>query len=235
MTATLRVRGLAKRFGAVAALADASFDARVGELLGLIGPNGAGKTTLLECVAGVLAADHGTVSLGDASLEYASRKDALFYLPDGMQPWPDQRTGWVLKFAEALFEAPAGSRDDLIGSLQLAPLLDKRVGTLSKGERKRLTIGLGLLTPQPFLLLDEPFDGLDLRQSREVAAVLRAHAGRGRGLCLSIHQLADAARLCDRLVLLADGVTVGEGTLAELREKAGVPSGGIEEVFLALT
>ena len=235
MTTALRISGLAKRFGAVAALTRASFEARAGELLGLIGPNGAGKTTLLQCVAGVLAADAGTVSLGDTPLIHAQRKKTLFYLPDDVLPWPDQRVGWVLEFVEALFDAPAGSRDDLVASLQLAPLLDKRVGALSKGARKRLIVGLALLTPQPFLLLDEPFDGLDLRQSREVAAVLRAHAGRGRGLCLSIHQLGDAARICDRLVLVADGVTVGEGTLSELRAKAGVTGGGIEEVFLALT
>ena len=65
--------------------------------------------------------------------------------------------------------------------------------------------------------------------------MLRAHAGSGRGVCLSIHQLADAARICDRLVLLADGVTVGAGTLAELQMKAGVTDGGVEEGFLALT
>ena len=235
MTATLQVRGVAKRFGAVAALVDASFDVRAGELLGLIGPNGSGKTTLLECVAGIQAADAGTVSLGDAPLASARRKDALFYLPDSVQPWPDERAGWVLEFAGQLFAATAGARAELIASLQLAPLLGKRVGALSKGERKRINIALGLLTPQPILLFDEPFDGLDLRQSRDVAAVLRAHAARGRGLCLSIHQLTDAVRICDRLVLLAGGVTVGEGTHAELQENSGVVNGGIEEIFLALT
>ena len=231
----LRVAGLAKRFDAVAALVDASFHVRAGELLGLIGPNGSGKTTLLECVAGIQAADAGTVSLGDAPLAPPHRKDALFYLPDSVQLWPDERTAWVLDFAEGLFAAPAGLRDELIASLRLSPLLRKRVGALSKGERKRLNIAVGLLTPQALLLFDEPFDGLDLRQAREVAAALRAHAQRGRGLCLSIHQLTDAVRLCDRLVLLAAGVTVGEGTLAELQEKAGIANGGIEEIFLALT
>jgi ABC-2 type transport system ATP-binding protein len=232
---TLSVAHIAKRFGSVSALTDASFELRSGELLGLIGPNGAGKTTLLECTAGLVAADAGTVRLGDSTLATAHRKDALFYLPDGVQPWPDDRAGWVLEFAEGLFAAAPGSRDGLIASLRLAPILGKRVGALSKGERKPLSIALGLLTRQPLLLFDEPFDGLDLRQAREVAAVLRAHADSGRGLCLSIHQLTDAARICDRLVLLADGNTVGQGTLAQLREKAGVGNGGIEEVFLALT
>jgi ABC-type multidrug transport system ATPase subunit len=118
------------------------------------------------------------------------------------------------------------------------------VRSLSKGERKRFLIALGLLAPEPLLLLDEPFDGLDLRQTREATALLRAEAAGAAGvegrdrrtLFLSIHQLADAARACDRFVLLADGRVAGEGTLAELRGRAGLAeSDGMEEVFLALT
>ena len=113
-----------------------------------------------------------------------------------------------------------------------------RIGTLSKGQRKRVLLAMGLLTSQPILLADEPFDGLDLRQTREAAAVLRAHAARGRTLFLSIHQIADAARVCDRFVLLSGGRVCGEGTLEELTAaspgNAGVRA-TLEEVFLALT
>ena len=232
----LSIAGLRKRFGAVTALDGASFDLRAGELLGLIGPNGAGKTTLLECAAGVRHADGGSVSLAGTQLGPTDRKRALFFLPDGVRPWPDQEVGWALEFVQQLFAAAAGLREELVAALKLESMLGHRIGSLSKGERKRTIVALGLLTPQPFLLLDEPFDGLDLRQARDVAALLREHARRGRGLCLSIHQLGDAAQLCDRLVLLADGRTAGEGTLAELRARAGLASdSGIEEVFLALT
>ena len=232
----LTIAGLRKRFGSVTALDGASFELRTGELLGLIGPNGAGKTTLLECAAGVRHADGGSVSITGTQLGPTERKRALFFLPDGVRPWPDQRVAWALDFVERLFVAANGLRAELVTALKLESLLDQRIGSLSKGERKRTIVALGLLTPQPFLLLDEPFEGLDLRQARDVAALLREHARRGRGLCLSIHQLADAAELCDRLVLLADGRTAGEGTLAELRARAGLASGsGIEEVFLALT
>jgi len=232
---SLRVEGFSKRFGELAALDGASFTAMPGELLGIIGPNGAGKSTLFECVAGILPADAGAVTLDGTSLAPRARKDVLFFLPDGVRPWPDERVAWVLEFIEALFGAHPGARDDVVASLGLAPLLDKRVGALSKGQRKRVTVAIGLVTPRPWLLLDEPFDGLDLRQSREVEAVLRSHAAQGRGLGLSIHQLADAARLCDRLALLSSGRSVGEGTLEELRERAGLPRGDVEEVFLALT
>jgi len=103
-----------------------------------------------------------------------------------------------------------------------------RVGTLSKGEAKRLGLALGLTVPRPVLLLDEPFDGLDLRQARQAMDVLRRDAADGRTLVLSIHQLTDAARVCDRFLLLNAGRSVAEGTLAEL-------GGNLEEVFLART
>jgi ABC-type multidrug transport system ATPase subunit len=119
-----------------------------------------------------------------------------------------------------------------------------RIGELSKGQRKRALLAMGLLAPQPVLLVDEPFDGLDLKQSREVATTLRAHAASGRTLFLSIHQIADAARLCDRFILLSGGRVCGEGSLEELATAAAVrhPEIGassrsvdLEEVFLALT
>ena len=109
------------------------------------------------------------------------------------------------------------------------------MATLSKGERKRVLLALGLLTSQPLLLLDEPFDGLDLRQTREVMTLLRRETGTGRTLFVSIHQLNDAAKVCDRLVLLNAGKRVAEGSLAELQTQAKVTDGGLEEIFLALT
>src|SRR5206468_7010877 len=106
--------------------------------------------------------------------------------------------------------------DQIVRELDLVPLLDFTIGTLSKGQRKRVLLAIGLLTPQPVLLADEPFDGLDLRQMRDVARTLHAHAATGRTLLLSIHQISDAARVCDRFVLLSGGRICGEGTIGEL-------------------
>jgi ABC-2 type transport system ATP-binding protein len=231
----LEVRDVAKRFGETWALRGASFSVRSGEVLGLIGPNGSGKTTLLECLAGLLAADAGDIHVNGAVSAPSQRREALFYMPDGITPWPDQTVGWVLSFSA---DAQGGRADtvlDVQRDLALDKLLHRRVGTLSKGQRRRLLLALALLTPQPLLLLDEPFDGLDLRQTSEVSALLRRVAAGGRTLLLSIHQLSDAMKVCDRLVLLSDGRAVGEGTLAELQAHAGLPHASIEEVFLALT
>jgi ABC-type multidrug transport system ATPase subunit len=229
----LRVDGFTKTYRRVRALDGVSFGVRPGELLGLIGPNGAGKTTLFECLAGVLPLDSGTLHHGERLVSLTDRASLVFYMPDGIAPWPAQRLDWAIDFTIGFFGGNPDHRDGVVRELDLAPLLDARIGTLSKGQRKRALLGLALLTPHPFLLVDEPFDGLDLRQTREVAGVLRAHATQGRTLFLSIHQISDAERVCDRFVLLSGGRVRGEGTLEELKGRAA--GAGLEEVFLALT
>jgi ABC-2 type transport system ATP-binding protein len=257
----LQIAGLTKRYGRLTALSEVSFVIRPGEVLGLIGPNGSGKTTLFECLGGVLPADGGRVlalrsgsGQGDGRvLDAHERSAAMFYLPDAIAPWPTQTVRWALDFivgffgagskvAQAWLSAEASAKAvtpaDAIRQFDLEPLLDSPIGTLSKGQRKRVLLAIGLLTPQPVLLADEPFDGLDLRQSRDVARTLRAHAATGRTLVLSIHQITDAARVCDRFVLLSGGRVRGEGTFDELSEVAaahGAPAADLEEVFLALT
>jgi ABC-2 type transport system ATP-binding protein len=230
----LTVEGLSKKFGARAVLRDASFSVRQGEVLGLIGPNGAGKTTLFECMAGVLPNDGGVIRSNKQSLTPALCKNTLFYMPDGVTPWAEQTVNWALEFFERLYAGPVKATGTL-GALKLESLRYARIGSLSKGERKRLLLAMGLLTPQPLLMLDEPFDGLDLRQTRDVTALLRTQAERGRTLMLSIHQLVDAARVCDRFILLSDGRVAGEGTIDELRAQASLSGAGLEEIFLALT
>jgi len=178
-------------------------------------------------------------------LTSAERIATVFYLPDAIAPWPEQTVRWVLDFTAGYFgRAQTGSYaatpSDVIGRLDLEPLLDSRIGTLSKGQRKRALLAVGLLTPQPILLADEPFEGLDLRQTREIAQTLRHYAAAGRTMVLSIHQISDAARVCDRFVLLSGGRTRGEGTLDDLARlatsRAEVSAGtDLEEIFLALT
>ena len=231
----LLVSHLHKRYGAFAALSDVSLSLREGEVLGLIGPNGAGKTTVLECLAGLLPSDSGTVAYRGDRLSINRRKEALFYLPDAILPWAQQTVKWVLTFFEQLYSRTPEKLAALTAPLRLEEVARSRVATLSKGERKRVLLALGLLTPHPLLLLDEPFDGLDLRQTRDVMSLLRSESATGRTLFVSIHQLVDAEKVCDRLVLLNAGKRVAEGTLAELRAQANLQDGGLEEIFLALT
>ena len=232
---TIHVENLSKRYGAFWALRGASFSIRPGEILGLIGPNGSGKTTLFRCLAGVMPATLGRVDDDGVLVPPSDRKKLLYFMPDGVRPWPEQSVDWVLRFFAEIHGASAGAYDEVVGTLALSALRGARMHSLSKGEHRRVLLAAALLTPQPMLMLDEPFDGLDLRQTRDVMSVLRSHVSRGRTLFLSIHQLGDAARICDRLVLLSSGHIAGEGTLDELRSAAKLEEGGLEEVFLALT
>jgi ABC-2 type transport system ATP-binding protein len=235
MAELLTVEGVTKRFKDRCVLRDVGFTVRRGEVLGLIGPNGAGKTTLFECLAGLMPANAGTVKAFDKVLPAAQRKQALFYLPDGILPWAEQTVKWSLNFFAKLYSPLQTRLSELIQPLRLEEIMKARIGSLSKGERKRLLLALGLITNYDLLLLDEPFDGLDLRQTRDVMTLLRNQAANGRTLMLSIHQLVDAGRVCDRLVMLSAGQVVGEGTIDQLRAQAQIPAGGVEEIFLALT
>ncbi len=230
----LSVTNVTKSFGERFVLDDVRFTVRQGEVLGLIGPNGAGKTTLFECLAGLMPANANEV-MAETLLPPEKRRTKLFYLPDAILPWAEQTVSWTLGFFERLYHRTDLSIDNLAGPLRLDELKKARLKSLSKGERKRVLLALGLLTTQPLLLLDEPFDGLDLRQTKDVMNLLREQAAKGRTLMLSIHQLVDAERVCDRLVLLSAGRVVGEGTIEELRSQAKLADGGLEEIFLALT
>jgi ABC-2 type transport system ATP-binding protein len=236
----MRVVDVTKRYGSLTALRAVSFAIRPGEVLGVIGPNGSGKSTLFECLAGTLPSDTGAILVEGRPMTDAERAARIFYLPDAIAPWPDQTVRWAIDFTLGFFEGRIDRRDDVIRQLDLVPLLDSPIGTLSKGQRKRALLAIALLMPHPVILADEPFDGLDLRQSRDVAGVIRAQTRSGRTMVLSIHQIREASRVCDRFVLLSGGVVRGEGTLAELSasssaEDRNESAPDLEEVFLALT
>jgi len=231
----LRVSALTKRYADQVVLDDVAFSVQAGEVLGLIGPNGAGKTTLLESLAGLLPVDSGAVVWRGEPVAVARRRNGIFYLPDGVRPWQDQYVQRVLAFFAAVYGRSETQVSSAAQAAGLMPVIAKRVHALSKGYARRLMWTLALLAPHQLLLMDEPFDGFDLRQTREMMQVLRDVVAAGRTLVLSIHQLNDAEQVCDRFVLLADGRVRGVGTLDELRAKTGRASARLEEVFLALT
>jgi ABC-type multidrug transport system ATPase subunit len=231
----LQVAGITKWYGEQRALADVSFDLRRGEILGLIGPNGSGKTTLLEAVAGLLPVNAGGVLWQRSSLPQHRRSEVVFYLPDGVRPWDDQHIIRVLEFFASAFGRRAAELDEVIRAVGLEQVLGKHVSGLSKGYARRLMLALALLTPHPVLLMDEPFDGFDIRQTREIMDLMRRVAMHGRTFALAIHQLADAERVCDRFVLLANGCVCGIGSLDDLRSDIDQATARLEDVFLALT
>lgn len=232
----LRVENLAKHFGDLRALEQVSFQIPQNSIAGVIGPNGAGKTTLLLGLAGLLPIDSGSIRWGDTILSPNTHRHITFYVEDAIQPHSLLRVESVLCFYAAVFKREKALLNGIVERLALRDSLGSRVSILSKGTAKRFLIAIGLLSTQPVLMLDEPFDGLDLKQTRQVIPLLREISAAGRTLVLSIHQLRDAERICDRFVLLNNGRLAGSGTLVELQTVAGGAQGsGLEEIFLALT
>jgi ABC-2 type transport system ATP-binding protein len=232
----LRVERLSKEIGGSDILQDINFDIHDNEILGLIGPNGAGKTTLIECLANLRPRTSGIFYEGDEAPAAWDPSHLMFYLPNGVAPYAELYTIEVLTLFGRLFEVePRRWEQIIVEDLSLAPVLQKKVAALSKGNLQRLLIALALMSPQPLLALDEPFDGLDLHQTQAMMDILRRLRADHRTLLLCIHQLTDAERICDRLLLLSSGRLVAIGTLDELRERAGLPGASLEEVFLSLT
>jgi ABC-2 type transport system ATP-binding protein len=232
----LRVENLSKEIGGSDILQDINFEIYDNEILGLIGPNGAGKTTLIECLANLRPRTAGTFYEGDEAPAAWDPGHLMFYLPNGVAPYAELYTIEVLTLFGRLFEVePRRWEQIIVDDLSLGPVLQKKVAALSKGNLQRLLIALALMSPQPLLALDEPFDGLDLHQTQAMMDILRSLRAAGRTLLLCIHQLADAERVCDRLLLLSSGRLLAIGTLDELRTQANLPNANLEEIFLSLT
>jgi ABC-2 type transport system ATP-binding protein len=205
-----------------------------GDIVALIGPNGAGKTTLMECISG-LKPHKGIVEIEQTAVPASSRHRFIFYQPDQVLPYPDHGVYSTLLFFQSMLCATGERLSEIIERLKLDSVLNKAVKELSRGYQKRLLISIGLLSKAPILLLDEPFEGLDIKQTKEVVAILNDEKLSGRTLVLSIHQIADAQRIADQFLLIAEGKILGGGTLEHLRERAGLSTGNLEDVFVALT
>ncbi len=233
MALLLEITALTVRMGQATILEDVAFQVHAGELLGLIGPNGAGKTTLLEAVAGFIPIQHGRGNWKGQELPHHRWGEHIFYMPDGITPFADHRVTEVLEAFRLFSDRNPSEAESLVESLNLDAALAKRVGELSKGNRKRLMLAIAFLSRRELLLLDEPFDGLDLHQTLAAIDLLRALRSEGRTFLFSIHELRHAERLCERFLLLNAGRLVATGTLPELLAQSGTQD-GLEGVFLAL-
>jgi len=222
----IEARGLSKRFGARAALRDVSFEARRGELLAVIGPNGAGKTTLLSIVAGIRGADGGTVSTTQGEIGWVPQQAALYRRLTVAEN--------LLLFARLEgVDDPESSLEEMLEQTGLAERRDDQVGTLSGGNQQRINIAIGLLARPAVLLLDEPSSGLDPRQRERLWEFVQGLAGGGTTVIFSTHYIQEAERYGDRLLVLADGERVFDGTARQLHE--AVPESAardFEEAFV---
>ncbi|TAK47603.1 MAG: ABC transporter ATP-binding protein [Xanthobacteraceae bacterium] len=226
MTAPAEIKGVSKRFGRVEALRDVSLVLPAGELVALVGHNGAGKTTMMKLMLGLIRPTAGTIRLlgeNPAGGDFAVRRQ-LGYLPENVS-FNGVMTGReTLAFYARLKRAPAGSALELLDRVGLTAAAGRRVATYSKGMRQRLGLAQALLGAPRVVLLDEPTTGLDPEFRQTFYDIMLDLRAGGTTLLMSSHALTELEECADRVVIMNQGIMVANGTLAELRRKAQLPS-----------
>ena len=216
-----RLAAASKAYGGIEALADVDLELRRGEVLGLLGPNGAGKSTAMALMLGLRRPDRGTAHLFDADpRDPATRRHIGVVLQDVGFP-PTLRVHEVVDLVRAHFPRPVAC-DELLERLDLTDVARRQTGGLSGGQRRRLAVALALAGRPKALFLDEPTAGLDAHARRALWRELAQVAGAGGAVLLTTQQLQEAEELATRLVLLVRGRIMLEGSVSEIRARAGM-------------
>ena len=233
----LQLSGVRRTFGERVAVAGLDLAVHPGEVVGLLGPNGAGKTTTVRILTGLLEPDAGTVHIGglDLATDPLGARRHLALVPDGAPLYPnlslDQHMDLVLGLRGRPLEGT--DRASVVRGLGLEGRSAEALGGYSRGMRQRAALALALCSDAGLLVLDEPLTGLDAPGAALVNELLRQWADRGGAVLYTSHLLDVVERVCDRMVILAEGEVVAEGTLEDLTRQAGT-GGTLEQVFTAL-
>ena len=224
--ATVALSGVAKRYGALTAVAGVDLSLTKGECIALVGHNGAGKSTLIKLMLGLIRPSEGTVRvLGEdpAASRAVRGKAGIGFLPENVA-FPPAMTGLeLLAFYARLKGEGTGGLLDLLARVGLAEAGRRRVGTYSKGMRQRLGLAQALLGEPRVLLLDEPTTGLDPELRRQFYEIVRTLRDGGATVLLSSHALTELEERADRVVVMNRGAMVACGTMAELRGQVDLP------------
>ena len=235
----IEVEGLEKSFKAVHALRGVSFSASDGEITGLIGPNGAGKTTILRILYTVLRPDSGSASIDGYDSRKAPRdvQRRIGVLADSRGLYPRLTAREHVRYfgrLHGLRGADLESRiDDLILMLDMNDIADRRTKGFSKGQTMKVALARALVHNPHNVLLDEPTNGLDVVGARNIRNLIRRIRDEGRCVLFSSHIMSEVEQLCDKLVVVGQGVVLANGTVAELRQRTGEQD--LEEAFIRAT
>jgi lipopolysaccharide export system ATP-binding protein len=227
---TLSVRNLRKRYGARTVVKDVSLDVKSGEVVGLLGPNGAGKTTSFYMIVGLVSLDAGQITLDGTSISlmpiHKRARMGLSYLPQEASVFRklsvDENIRAVLELqidenGKPLSKKAVTARaDELLEELQIAHLRDNPAMSLSGGERRRVEIARALATSPSFILLDEPFAGVDPIAVLEIQKIVRFLKERGIGVLITDHNVRETLGICDHAYIISDGSVLAAGAPKEI-------------------
>jgi gliding motility-associated transport system ATP-binding protein len=233
--AMIQIQGLTKHFGDIAAVEGIDLAVAKGEVVGFLGPNGAGKSTTMKMITGFLAPTSGRARIcgRDIESETTAAQAMIGYLPEGAPAYGDMTPRQFLNFI-ALVRGFRGEdvkkrADEAAAKIELEPVLDQPIETLSKGFKRRVGVAQAILHDPPVLIMDEPTDGLDPNQKHSVRKLLSAMAPE-KAIIISTHQLEEVEAICTRAVIIDRGRIVVDSTPAKLRER-----GPLDAVFRSLT
>jgi sodium transport system ATP-binding protein len=229
---------LHKSFGTKTAVEDVTFSALDGQITGLVGPNGAGKTTTLRMLYTLLKPDRGSITVGgvDAATQPLEVRRRLGVLPDARGLYKRLTARENIAYYAQLHGMDAElirrRTDSLIETLAMQDIADRRVEGFSQGERVKTAIARALVHEPPHIVLDEPSNGLDVIATRTLRDFLRQLKVEGRCVLFSSHIMQEVAALCDRIVIIAAGRVVADGSPDALRELTKEHS--LEEAFVKI-
>lgn len=225
----LSAKGLVKKFGGVTAVSSVSVSVTRGDVVGIMGPNGSGKTTLLNLLTGFLKADEGTIiwkgnQIAHESAQNRARSGMVRTFQQAMvMPGMTVRENVGASIvAASLSKRVPTTVDGILEYLGLVPVQNMMAGDLSWGDTRLLGIGLALTLSPDLLLMDEPFAGLSLTAAERVSSLVMQLKADGHSLCIVDHKVAHLLPLCDRLMVLVNGVVLADGLPKDVVESNDV-------------
>jgi len=240
MTEALRIRGLAKAFDKPV-ITGLDLDIAGGQLYALLGPNGAGKTTTLRMVTGLTRPDAGSIEIFgvNALADPIAAKAITAWLPDEPMLYDKLSPLEYLAFVAGLWrmdpQVASEEAERLLQWLDLWEQRDTRCESFSRGMKQKVALAAALIHDPKLLILDEPLTGLDAAMARAVKDALREQVDRGKTVIVTTHILEVAERMADRIGIIGGGKLLAEGTLDELRDRAGTEGMTLEDTFIRLT
>lgn len=231
--------GLTRRYGDFLAVADLSLSVQPGEVYALLGANGAGKTTALRCLATLLRPTAGSTSVDgfDSARQPLEVRRRLGFLAASMGLYERLTPRELLDYFGALQGMPTSARqprvEHLVDLFDLAPFADRLCGTLSTGQRQRVSIARAIVHDPPALVLDEPTLGLDVLSGESIYQFVTQARADGKAVIFSTHQMSEVELLADRVGVVSGGRLVAEGTVADLLQATGESS--LARAFIALS